>query len=55
MPPVPTEVWEAAAKSGEISFENVGYWETAIGALGVDGSVPVIVYDDGRTTEAARV
>jgi thiosulfate/3-mercaptopyruvate sulfurtransferase len=52
---VPIEVWEAAAKSGETSFENIGYWKTAIGALGVDGSVPVIVYDDGRMTEAARV
>jgi hypothetical protein len=30
---VPIEVWEAAAKSGEASFENTGYWKTAIGAL----------------------
>jgi thiosulfate/3-mercaptopyruvate sulfurtransferase len=52
---VPIEVWEAAAKSGETSFENIGYWEHAIAALGVDGSVPVVVFDDGRMTEAARV
>ena len=52
---VPIEVWEAAAKSGETSFENIGYWEDAIAALGVDGSVPAVVYDDGRMTEAARV
>jgi len=52
---VPIEAWEAAAKSGETSFENIGYWENAIAALGVDGSVPAVVYDDGRMTEAARV
>ena len=52
---VPIEVWEAAAKSGETSFENIGYWERAIAALGVDGSVPAVIFDDGRMTEAARV
>ena len=52
---VPLEVWEAAAKSGETSFENVAYWERAIAALGIDGSVPAVVFDDGRLTEAARV
>ena len=52
---VPLEVWEAAAKSGETSFENVAYWERAIAALGVDGSLPTVVFDDGRLTEAARV
>ena len=52
---VPLEVWEAAAKSGETSFENVAYWERATAALGIDGSVPAVVFDDGRLTEAARV
>lgn len=52
---VPLEVWEAAAKSGETSFENAAYWERAIAALGIDGSVPAVVFDDGRLTEAARV
>ena len=52
---VPIEAWGAAAKSGETSFENVAYWEHAIAALGVDGSVPAVVCDDGRMTEAARV
>ncbi len=52
---VPIEVWEAAAKTGETSFENVAYWEHAIGELGVDSDVPAVVYDDGRMTEAARV
>ena len=52
---VPLETWEAAAKSGETSFENVAYWAQAIGALGVSAVIPAIVYDDGRMTEAARV
>jgi thiosulfate/3-mercaptopyruvate sulfurtransferase len=53
---VPIELWESAAKAGETSFENVGYWEHAIAALGViGGRVPVVVYDDGRMNEAARV
>jgi thiosulfate/3-mercaptopyruvate sulfurtransferase len=33
---VPIEVWEAAVKSGETSFENVADWEHAIASLGVD-------------------
>ncbi|TKB16509.1 MAG: rhodanese family protein [Mesorhizobium sp.] len=52
---VPVELWEAAAKAGETSFENVAYWERAIASLGVGGSVPAVVYDDGCMTEAARV
>lgn len=31
------------------------FWEAAIGALGIDGGRPVVIYDDGRMTEAARV
>lgn len=52
---VPIEEWEAAAKTGETTFQNVGYWERAIADLGVDGRIPAVVYDDGRMTEAARV
>ena len=52
---VPVELWEAAAKTGETSFENISYWERAIADLGVTESVPAVAYDDGRMTEAARV
>lgn len=52
---VPIEVWEAAARAGETSFENVAYWERQIAGIGVDGQVPAVIYDDGRMTEAARV
>lgn len=52
---VPIELWEAAAKAGETSFENVAYWEHQIAGLGVDEQMPAVIYDDGRMTEAARV
>lgn len=51
---LPIEVWEKAAKSGEASLATAAYWEDAIGQLGIDGSAPVAVLDDGRMTEAAR-
>ncbi|WP_246688797.1 MULTISPECIES: rhodanese-like domain-containing protein [unclassified Mesorhizobium] len=52
---VPVEPWEAAAKTGEASFENTSCRERAIADPGVAESVPAVVYDDGRMTEAARV
>src|SRR4029450_8957058 len=51
----PVEAWEAAAKAGDTSFDNVAFWEHAIAELGVDGEAPSVVYDDGRMTDAARV
>ena len=53
---VPVERWEAAAKADETSFDNVEYWDRAIGELGIaDGNARAVVYDDGRMTDAARV
>lgn len=52
---VPIEIWERAAKTSETSFETIGWWERAISDLGVDGTTPAVVYDDGRMTEAARI
>lgn len=52
---VPIEIWEAAAKAGETSFENVAYWDRAINDLGIGADMPAVIYDDGRLTEAARV
>jgi thiosulfate/3-mercaptopyruvate sulfurtransferase len=46
--------WETLAKSPEGALDRTEVWERAIGALGIDGSQPVAVYDDGRMTEAAR-
>ena len=30
-------------------------WEAEIGGLDIDGGKPILIYDDGRPTEAARV
>ena len=46
--------WEALARSDEGALERTEAWEAAIGALGIDGTREVLVYDDGRMTEAAR-
>lgn len=46
--------WETLAKSPEGALDRTEVWARAIGALGIDGSQPVVVYDDGRMTEAAR-
>ena len=51
---LPIEAWERAAKTEEGRLTNLDQWSRAIGALGVDGSRPVAVLDDGRMTEAAR-
>ncbi|MGR9145537.1 sulfurtransferase (plasmid) [Rhizobium leguminosarum] len=52
---VPIEDWEVAARTGETSFDNVDYWQKAIAELGIGERAAVLVYDDGRMTEAARV
>jgi thiosulfate/3-mercaptopyruvate sulfurtransferase len=51
---VPIEDWEVAARSGETSFDNADYWQKAIAELGIAEQAVVLVYDDGRMTEAAR-
>lgn len=52
---VPGAAWDRAAKTAEGSFANVAHWNAAIGALGIDGSRRIAVYDDGKATDAARV
>lgn len=51
---LPIEAWERAARTSEGTLSNAAFWAERIGELGVDGSVPVAVLDDGRITEAAR-
>lgn len=46
--------WELLAKSPDSALPHAKTWEPAIGALGIDGTREVVVYDDGRMTEAAR-
>ena len=33
---VPVEEWDKAAKSADIGFGKTGYWDEALGTLGVD-------------------
>lgn len=51
----PIEIWESAAKNPSTSLSNIAFWEAEIGKLGIDGKHPVLIYDDGRMTESARV
>ena len=46
--------WEKLARTADGALERVDVWAAQIGDLGIDGRLPVIVYDDGRMTEAAR-
>lgn len=46
--------WEQLAKTSEGELDRSEVWRPAIGALGIDGRRTVVVYDDGRMTEAAR-
>lgn len=52
---VPVEQWVAHAKDEETSFAYTSFWEQQLRELGVTEEVEVVVYDDGRMTEAARV
>ena len=45
--------WTDASRDGE-GLNNTEAWSMRIGALGIDGSSPVIVYDEGGMTSAAR-
>lgn len=45
--------WEKAFHAGE--GRDVGAWEMRIGALGVTGAEPVVVYDDNLSKDAARI
>jgi thiosulfate/3-mercaptopyruvate sulfurtransferase len=46
--------WESVAKGEGTTLANADLWLEMIGALGIDGTTPAAVYDDGRMTEAAR-
>lgn len=52
---VPGAAWDRASKTAAGALTDAEHWRAAIGALGIDGSRPVAVYDDGKATDAARV
>lgn len=47
--------WESLARSPSHALDQREPWVREFGRVGIDGTVPVLVYDDGRMTEAARV
>jgi thiosulfate/3-mercaptopyruvate sulfurtransferase len=51
---VPAERWIAEAKAHG-GFDDVAFWGGELAALGLGDSATVVVYDDGRMTDAARI
>jgi thiosulfate/3-mercaptopyruvate sulfurtransferase len=47
--------WRDESLASETGLSHDALWQGRIGALGITGDDAVIVYDDGRMTEAARV
>ncbi len=48
-------VWKDETLAAETGLDHQALWHGRIGSLGVTGRDPVVIYDDGRMTEAARV
>jgi thiosulfate/3-mercaptopyruvate sulfurtransferase len=48
-------VWKDESLASETGLDHQALWRGRIGALGVTGREPVVIYDDGRMTEAARI
>ncbi len=47
--------WKEQSLSAEAGLDHETLWKNRIGALGVSGRDPVVVYDDGSMTKAARI
>jgi len=47
--------WKNESLAGDTGLDHDTFWHQRIGGLGVSGREPVVVYDDGRMTEAARL
>lgn len=52
---VDPEAWKNDTLTTETGLKHDALWRERIGSLGVSGDVPVVIYDDGRMTEAARL
>jgi thiosulfate/3-mercaptopyruvate sulfurtransferase len=48
------QAWDKLARGGN-PLEDRAAWAARLGALGLDGSTPIIIYDAGGMTDAARV
>lgn len=47
--------WKEESLASETGLSHEALWRGRIGEVGVSGREPVVVYDDGRMTEAARI
>ncbi len=47
--------WKAESLAGETGLHHAALWHERIGNLGINGDDTVVIYDDGRMTEAARI
>ncbi len=47
--------WKARSLVHDTGVENTKRWREQFGALGISGRDPVVVYDDGKLVEAARI
>jgi thiosulfate/3-mercaptopyruvate sulfurtransferase len=52
---VEPEEWRQESLASETGLDHETFWRNRIGSLGVSGRDPVVIYDDGRMTEAARL
>lgn len=47
--------WYIDSMTAETDLTQIDFWRKRIGDIGVNGRDPVVIYDDGRMTGAARV
>lgn len=47
--------WKAESLAGDTGLNHAALWHERIGDLGITADDTVVVYDDGRMTEAARI
>ncbi len=52
---VDADAWRQESLSSEHGLEDDAIWRGRIGAAGIDAATEVVVYDDGRMLDAARV
>jgi thiosulfate/3-mercaptopyruvate sulfurtransferase len=47
--------WKQMSLAGETGLDHETLWKNRIGALGISGQNPILIYDDGSMTKAARI
>jgi thiosulfate/3-mercaptopyruvate sulfurtransferase len=52
---VPLDAWDKVVKAAGTGMGESGFWNDALGSLGIDPAVTAVTYDTGAMTNAARV